>query len=216
MSRGTRELGGMMGKFELSPGHSFSHHQKICCFTSLQQSPQAIFLWITFFFFLFFSLLLVQVNSQKSRIFHKWRICIEVQKFKLLLSAVFSYYFSIFLTSVLYKSPDWKKLWNKMVIIILLISRQIEDILRFSYFLSSIMNIIFTTSSCKSREVAFREKTFINKFPACCYSRFGSNVTSCLQLPILPCSKKHRAPSALFPAWIQQLFQSVLVQPEFS
>lgn len=52
------------------------------------------------------------------------------------------------------------------------------------------MNIIFTTSSCKSTEVAFGEKTFINKFPARCYSRFGSNVTSCLQLPILPCSKK--------------------------
>lgn len=77
-----------------------------------------------------------------------------------------------------------------MVIIILIIWKQIEDILRFSSFLSFIMNIIVTTSSCKSTEVAFGEKTSINKFPARCYSRFGSNFTSCLQLPILPCSKK--------------------------
>lgn len=109
---------------------------------------------------------------------------------QVLLSAVFSYYFSMFLTSVLYNSPDWKKLWTKMVNIILVISKQIVDILRFVFFLSFIINIIFSTSSCKSTEVAFGEKTSINNFPARCYSRFESNVTSCLQLPIPPGQRK--------------------------
>lgn len=60
----------------------------------------------------------------------------------------------------------------------------------FFFSRSFIIHIIFTTRSCKSTEVAFGEKTFINKFPAGCYSRFGSNITSCFQLPIPPCSKK--------------------------
>lgn len=142
-----------------------------------------------FFFFVFFPASGAGAQS-KFQNFSQIKNLHRSAEIQVLLSAMFLYCFSIFLTSILYKSSDWKKLWNKMVIIILIIWKQIEDILRFSSFLSFSTNIIFTTSSCKSTEVAFGEKTFINKFPARCYSRFGSNFTSCLQLPILPCSKK--------------------------
>lgn len=118
-----------------------------------------------------------------------------MQKFKCCLVLCSLITFQWFYTNFCFiQIPRLEAIWTKMVIIILLISNQIVDILRFSFFLSFIMNIIFTTSNCKSTEVTFGEKTFINKFPARCYSRFGSNITSCLQLPIPPCSKKTQSP----------------------